>query len=103
MNVVDIEENVQELVSKGFNPKTFILDFVKAYDAPKALIQQLKGGHQNLSDVDNAVLWRRNLHYKLAAKDNMDQTVLAIREIYHVMKTKLLDVKSILDGDAVAV
>ena len=38
-----------------------------------------------------------------AAKDNMDQTVLAIREIYHVMKTKLLDVKSILDGDAVAV
>ena len=43
MNAVDIEENVQELVSKGFNPDTFILDFVKAYDAPKALIQQLKG------------------------------------------------------------
>ena len=38
-----------------------------------------------------------------AAKDNMEQLVLAIREIYHVMKTKLLDVKSILDGDAVAV
>ena len=38
-----------------------------------------------------------------AAKDNMDQTVLAIREIYHVMKTKLLDIGSILDGDAVAV
>ena len=38
-----------------------------------------------------------------AAKDNMDQTVLGVREIYHVMKTKLLDVKSILDGDAVAV
>ena len=38
-----------------------------------------------------------------AAKDNMEQLVLAIREIYHVMKTKLLDVKSILDGDVVAV
>ena len=38
-----------------------------------------------------------------AAKDNMEQLVLAIREIYHVIKTKLLDVKSILDGDAVAV
>ena len=38
-----------------------------------------------------------------AAKENMEQLVLAIREIYHVMKTKLLDVKSILDGDAVAV
>ena len=38
-----------------------------------------------------------------ATKDNMEQLVLAIREIYHVMKTKLLDVKSILDGDAVAV
>ena len=38
-----------------------------------------------------------------AAKDNMDQTVLGVREIYHVMKTKLLDVKSILDGDAAAV
>ena len=55
MNVVDIEENVQELVSKGFKPDTFILDFVKAYDAPKALIQQLKGGHQNLSDVDRLI------------------------------------------------
>jgi hypothetical protein len=38
-----------------------------------------------------------------AAKDNMEQLVLAIREIYHVMKTKLLDIGSILDGDAVAV
>ena len=38
-----------------------------------------------------------------AAKENIEQLVLAIREIYHVMKTKLLDVKSILDGDAVAV
>ena len=38
-----------------------------------------------------------------AAKDNMEQLVLGVREIYHVMKTKLLDVKSILDGDAVAV
>ena len=38
-----------------------------------------------------------------AAKENMEQLVLAIREIYHVMMTKLLDVKSILDGDAVAV
>ena len=38
-----------------------------------------------------------------AAKENMEQLVLAIREIYHVMKTKLLDIWSILDGDAVAV
>ena len=38
-----------------------------------------------------------------AAKENMEQLVLGVREIYHVMKTKLLDVKSILDGDAVAV
>ena len=38
-----------------------------------------------------------------AAKENIEQLVLAIREIYHVMMTKLLDVKSILDGDAVAV
>ena len=38
-----------------------------------------------------------------AAKENIEQLVLAIREIYHVMKTKLLDIGSILDGDAVAV
>ena len=37
------------------------------------------------------------------AKDNMDQTVLGVREIYNLMMTRLLDVKSILDGDAVAV
>ena len=37
------------------------------------------------------------------AKDNMDQTVLGVREIYNLMMTRLLDVKSILDGDELAV
>ncbi len=37
------------------------------------------------------------------AKDNMDQTVLGVREIYNLMITRLLDVKSILDGDELAV
>ena len=75
MNVVEIEENIQALVSSGFKPNNFILDFVKAYDAPKALIQQLKGGHQNLSDVEGAVLWRRNLHYKLAPKGKVPAVI----------------------------
>jgi len=37
------------------------------------------------------------------AKDNMDQTVLGVQEIYNLMMTRLLDVKSILDGDELAV
>jgi hypothetical protein len=96
MNVVDIEENVQQLVSKGFNPKSFILDFVKAYDAPKALIQQLKGGHQNLSDVDSAVLWRRNLHYKLAAKG---QVSAVISELEKSLATTKYKVRLIISTD----
>ena len=71
--------------------------------------------NRNLNEVDELIkncmkLIRSFIIYNLfkdvqleAAKDNMEQLVLAIREIYHVMKTKLLDVKSILDGDAVAV
>lgn len=88
MNVVDIEENVQELVSKGFKPDTFILDFVKAYDAPKALIQQLKGGHQNLSDVPGAVLWRRNLHYKLAPKGQVSAVIAELERSQATSKYK---------------
>lgn len=88
MNVVDIEEYVQELVSKGFKPDTFILDFVKAYDAPKALIQQLKGGHQNLSDVEGAVLWRRNLHYKLAPKGKVPAVISELERSQATSKYK---------------
>jgi hypothetical protein len=96
MNVVDIEENVQELVSKGFKPDTFILDFVKAYDAPKALIQQLKGGHQNLSDVPGAVLWRRNLHYKLAPKG---QVAAVITELERSQATSKYKARFIISTD----
>ena len=88
MNVVDIEESVQELVSKGFKPDSFILDFVKAYDAPKALIQQLKGGHQNLSDVEGAVLWRRNLHYKLAPKGKVPAVISELERSQATSKYK---------------
>ena len=98
MNAVDIEENVQELVSKGFNPDTFILDFVKAYDAPKALIQQLKGGHQNLSDVDGAVLWRRNLHYKLAPKGQVAAVIAELERSHATSKYKARFIIS-TDGD----
>lgn len=98
MNVVDIEENVQELISKGFKPDTFILDFVKAYDAPKALIQQLKGGHQNLSDVDGAVLWRRNLHYKMAPKGQVAAVIAELERSQATSKYKARFVIS-TDGD----
>lgn len=98
MNVVDIEENVQALVSKGFKPETFILDFVKAYDAPKALIQQLKGGHQNLSDVPGAVLWRRNLHYKLASKGQVAAVIAELERSQATSKYKARFVIS-TDGD----
>jgi hypothetical protein len=98
MNVVEIEENVQELVSKGFDPNKFILDFVKAYDAPKTLIQQLKGGHQNLSDVKGAVLWRRNLHYKLAHKGQVSAVVEELERSQATSKYKARFVIS-TDGD----
>ncbi|MDB2663071.1 N-6 DNA methylase [Paracoccaceae bacterium] len=98
MNVVDIEENVQELVFKGFKPDTFIFDFVKAYDAPKALIQQLKGGHQNLSDVPGAVLWRRNLHYKLAPKGQVAKVIAELERSQATRKYKARFVIS-TDGD----
>ena len=78
MNVVDIEEKIQNLVSEDFNSARFILDFVKAYGAPKALIQQYDGGHLNLSDIKGAFLWRRNIHYKQAG---MGQVPAIIRRL----------------------
>ena len=98
MNVVDVEENVQDLVSKGFKPDSFILNFVKAYDAPKALIQQLKGGHQNLSDVEGAVLWRRNLHYKLAPKGRVAAVIAELERSQATSKYKVRFIIS-TDGD----
>ncbi|ARE84406.1 lactate dehydrogenase [Roseovarius mucosus] len=98
MNAFEIEESVKSLVSKGFNPKTFIIDFLKAYDAPKSLIQQLKGDHQNLSDISGGVLWRRNLHYKLADKGMVPSVITELRNSQATSKYKVRFVIS-TDGE----
>lgn len=96
MNVIDIEDNVQKIVAGGFDPQNFIMDFAKAYDAPKSLIQQIKKGDQNLSDVQGAVLWRKNLHYKSAPKG---QSAAILEELQRSQATSKYKSRFIISTD----
>ena len=47
MNIAQIESNLQQIVSE-LNKETFIYDLLLAYGKPKASIQKLKLGSNNL-------------------------------------------------------
>ncbi|MYM96944.1 DNA methyltransferase [Duganella vulcania] len=73
MTIKEIEEKIQELVAQ-FEPETFIYDLLDAYGKPKASITrlQIKGkGSYNLSDEDDAIIWKKQLYYKHTSNKNL--------------------------------
>lgn len=74
MNVIEIEERIEQIAKEGFKSADFIFDFIAAYDAPKAVLKQLRQGQQNPSEI-GGVLWRRYMHYKGASKGAVSATI----------------------------
>ena len=58
MNITQIEQNVQSLIST-LNVETFIYEFLTTYGTPNATIKKLQIGSLNLSKKDNEMLWKK--------------------------------------------
>lgn len=100
MNVVEIEERIEQLAKDGFKPADFIFDFIAAYDAPKAILKQLRQGQQNSSEV-GGVLWRRYMHYKSAKRGSVGATIEQLQNAKENAKHKVRYLIS-TDGDQFA-
>lgn len=73
MNIADVEENVQDLLT-NYTPENFVYQLLNAYGKPKASITRLQKGTLNLSKKNGEILWKNQLLFRVA--DNIDAHLL---------------------------
>lgn len=66
MNPVEIEQALEELADAPFNRQEFAFSFLEAFGNKETTIKKLKSGNTNISDVENGVLQRHNIHIAVA-------------------------------------
>lgn len=74
MNVSQIEQNVQKVVSK-LNEKTFLYDLLLAYGSPKSAVTLLKKGNYNLSKEKGEILWKKKVFFKEIHKGDLHDII----------------------------
>ena len=78
MNITQIEQNVQSLIST-LNVETFIYEFLTAFGTPNATIKKLQIGSLNLSKKDNEILWKKKLYFTHIDSDSLHSFIDGIR------------------------
>ncbi len=96
MNAVEIEEAVSDLAAAPFDAAEFPFAFLTAFGNKHVVIQRLRAGSGNASDVEGGVLQRNNIHMAVCAAGRVSQTLSALRAS---PKTTTNKVKFILATD----
>ena len=68
MNIAEIESSLKELVDKPFDPKEFVFDFLRIYDAPKSTITKLRQSHAGDLLESGEVIWKKKLRFQSTPK-----------------------------------
>jgi hypothetical protein len=79
MNITQIEQNIQSLVST-LNVETFIYEFLTAFGTPNATIKKLQIGSLNLSKKENEILWKKKIYYTHIDSDSLHSFIDGIRK-----------------------
>ena len=98
MNAVEIEEAVSDLAAAPFDAAEFPFAFLTAFGNKHVVIQRLRAGSGNASDVEGGVLQRNNIHMAVCAEGRVGETLTALRTS---PKTATNKVKFILATDGV--
>jgi hypothetical protein len=96
MNAVEIEEAVSELATAPFDASEFPFAFLAAFGNRHVVLQRLRAGSGNASDVEGGVLQRNNIHMAVSAEGKANETLTALRDS---PKTGANKVKFILATD----
>jgi hypothetical protein len=78
MNAVEIEEAVSALAEQPFDGAEFPFAFLEAFGNKPVTIKRLRTGASNKSDL-GGVLWRNNIHLKVAEPGAVSATLDALR------------------------
>ena len=79
MNITQIEQNIQSLVST-LNVEAFIYEFLTAFGTPNATIKKLQIGSLNLSKKENEILWKKKIYYTHIDSDSLHSFIDGIRK-----------------------
>ncbi|WP_272577100.1 DNA methyltransferase [Providencia sp. PROV274] len=76
MNIVQIEENVKQIISKitqdELNKQDFIYELLLAYGHRSQSVGRVRSGERNLAeDKENSVFWKRQLYFKIAKQQDL--------------------------------
>lgn len=80
MNAVEIEEAVSELVAQPFDRAEFAFQFLAAFGNKDTTLKKLRAGGSNLSDIEDAVLQRNNIHLATCDLGQVDDTLNLLRD-----------------------
>jgi len=80
LNAVEIEEAITELAGQPFDPEAFSYAFLEAFGNKPTTIKRLKNGSTNSSDIEGGVLQRNNIHIAVCEKDEVTETLKALRD-----------------------
>jgi len=74
MNIAQIEDNIKQIIEK-FDEKSFIFDFLLAYEMPKATITRLKKSELNRLESQGELLLRKYLFFKVTETSLLHITI----------------------------
>jgi hypothetical protein len=64
MNIAEIESELRELVEKPFDPESFVFEFLRIYDAPKATVTKLRQAQGGDLLQSGEVVWKKKLWFQ---------------------------------------
>lgn len=68
MNIAEIESALRELVEKPFDPESFVFEFLRIYDAPKATVTKLRQAQAGDLLQTGEVVWKKKLWFQPTPK-----------------------------------
>ncbi|MDD2946634.1 MAG: N-6 DNA methylase [Acinetobacter sp.] len=76
MNIIQIEENVKQIISKitqdELNKQDFIYELLLAYGHRSQSVGRVRSGERNLAeDKQNTVFWKRQIYFKIAKQQDL--------------------------------
>lgn len=68
MNIAEIESALRELVEEPFDPESFVFEFLRIYDAPKATVTKLRQAQAGDLLQTGEVVWKKKLWFQPTPK-----------------------------------
>lgn len=103
MNSQEIEHNVKRII-ENFSKENFLYDLLLAYGISKTSITRLKSGDYNLSKVEEEILYKKKVFFKVEKADKLLSAIESISKEERIFKHSprfaiLTDYKSLVAKD----